>query len=95
MIKPAVVREARVNDELITVVLADGRELSIPTAWSERLSKADQGRRDRFDVEPGGLIVAWSDADEHIGVWTFLGLSEDDFFDSLPERPVTREAQPA
>jgi hypothetical protein len=78
VIQPAVVRDARVNDELITFVLTDGREISAPTEWSPRLSAAAQGQRDRFEVEPGGLIVEWPELDEHIGVWTLLGVSEED-----------------
>ena len=78
MIQPAVVRDARVNDELITFVLTDGREISAPTEWSPRLSAAAQGQRDRFEVEPGGLIVEWPELDEHIGVWPLLGVSEED-----------------
>ncbi len=26
------------------------------------------------------MVVAWPDVDEHIGVWTLLGVSEEDVF---------------
>ena len=78
MIQPAVIRGARVNDELITFVRTDGREVSAPTAWSHRLSTAPQEQRDQFEIEPAGLIVEWPELDEHIGVWTLLGVSEED-----------------
>lgn len=78
MIQAAVVRDARVDDALITFVLADGREVSAPTKWSRRLSAATSGERAHFEIEPEGLIVAWPDLDEHIGVWTLLGVSEED-----------------
>ena len=78
VIQPAVVRDARVNDELITFVLTDGREVSAPTAWSPRLSAAPQKQRYRFEIEPGGLIVEWPELDEHIGVCTLLGVPEED-----------------
>ena len=79
MLRPATIRDVRVDDRRITVVLADERELSMPTRWSSRLSTATKAQRDAFLIEPGGLIVAWDDADEHIPVWAFLGLSESEF----------------
>jgi hypothetical protein len=78
MIQPAIVRDVRVDDTLITFVLKDGREVSAPTSWSRRLGSASQPQRDHFEIEPGGLIVEWPDLDEHIGVWTLLGVHEED-----------------
>ncbi|MEP7378162.1 MAG: DUF2442 domain-containing protein [Chloroflexota bacterium] len=74
----AIVSSARVNDALITLVLADGREISAPTSWSRRLASASEEERERYDISPDGLIVAWPDIDEHIGVWSFLGFGEED-----------------
>lgn len=78
MIDAAVVRDVRVDDALITFVLADGREVAAPTRWSRRLNRATPAERSHFEIEPEGLIVAWPDLDEHIGVWTLLGVSEED-----------------
>lgn len=78
MIQAAVVRDVRVDDALITFVLADGREVAAPTIWSRRLAGATSAQRAHFEIEPEGLIVAWPDLDEHIGVWTLLGVSEED-----------------
>lgn len=78
MIQAAVVRNVRVDDALITFILADGREVSAPTKWSRRLARATRVERSHFEIEPEGLIVAWPDIDEHIGVWTLLGVSEED-----------------
>lgn len=78
MIEPAIVKSVRVDDALITFVLADGREVSAPTAWSGRLLSATQAQRDNLEINPEGLIVGWPDLDEHIGVWTLLGVSEED-----------------
>jgi len=73
------IKDVRADARRITVVLPDGRELSMPTLWSSRLSTATQAQRDAFLIEPGGLVVAWDDANEHIPVWAFLGLSESEF----------------
>jgi hypothetical protein len=80
MIQPAVVRAVRVSDDLITMSLEDGRELSAPTAWSQRLSSASAEAREHVVIDDDGMVVAWPDVDEHIGVWTLLGVSEEDVF---------------
>lgn len=80
MIEPAVVRGVRVTDELITFALADGRELSAPTGWSERLKNASSSDRTGFVIESDGMVVVWPAIDEHIGVWTLLGVSEEEVF---------------
>jgi len=80
MIQPAVVRDVRVSDELITFALEDGRELSAPTGWSERLKNAPQSARDGFVIESDGMVVSWPQVDEHIGVWTLIGVPEEEVF---------------
>lgn len=54
MIQPAIVRDVRVDDALITFVLTDGREVSAPTSWSRRLTAANPSQRDHFEIEPEG-----------------------------------------
>lgn len=78
MIRPAIIRDVRVDDALITFVLTDDREVSAPTEWSYRLAGARQEQRDHFEVEPEGLIVEWPELDEHIGLWTLLGVPEEE-----------------
>ena len=80
MMEPAVVRDVRVSDELITFALADGRELSAPIGWSERLKNASVSDRSGFVIESDGMVVAWPGIDEHIGVWTLLGVPEEEVF---------------
>ena len=80
MMEPAVVRDVRVSDELITFALEDGRELSAPTAWSERLRNASESARTNFVIESEGMVVSWSEIDERIGVWTLLGVPEEEVF---------------
>jgi hypothetical protein len=80
MTRPAIVHDVRVDDELITFVLEDGRVVSAPTRWSARLTAATRAERATFEIESEGLIVAWPTIDEHIGVWTLLGVSEEEAF---------------
>jgi hypothetical protein len=57
MIEPAVVQGVRVTDVLITFALADGRELSAPTGWSERLRNASASDRTGFVIESDGMVI--------------------------------------
>ncbi len=77
MMEPAVITDVRVDDHAITFVLADGRELSAPTLWSERLTAASPADRSHWLVRGAGTWVEWPSIDEHIGVWTLLGVPED------------------
>lgn len=87
--QPAVVKDVRVSDELITFALEDGREVSAPIAWSERLSRASRADRDAFDILSEGMVVAWPNFDEHIGVWSLLGVTEEDVFEAAGLRVAT------
>lgn len=62
------VKEAIVTDELITFRLVDGRIVSVPLAWSWRLSEATQAERDNFEIIGDGQGVHWPDVDEDLSV---------------------------
>jgi len=89
MIQPAVVKDVRVSDDLITFALEDGRELSAPTTWSERLSHASRAEREAFEIQSDGMIVTWPELDEHIGVWSLLGVPEEEVFEAAGLRVAT------
>jgi hypothetical protein len=55
-----------VTEECITAELADGRRVSIPLAWSWRLSDATPEQRNHFEFIGGGEGVHWPDIDEDI-----------------------------
>jgi len=56
----------QVTDEVITAHLADGRTISVPLAWSWRLSEATPEQRSNFEFIGNGLGVHWPDIDEDI-----------------------------
>ena len=56
-----------VDDEAITAHLADGRVVSVPLAWSWRLSEATSEQRANFEILGQGQGVRWPDVDEDIG----------------------------
>jgi hypothetical protein len=55
-----------VTDDRITAELADGRTISVPLAWSWRLSDATVEQRQNFEVIGRGEGVHWPDLDEDI-----------------------------
>jgi hypothetical protein len=62
-----------VTDELIRAHLADGRTISVPLAWSWRLSNATPAQRQHFEIIGTGQGVHWPDIDEDItGLWRIL-----------------------
>lgn len=61
-----------IGDDVITASLDDGREISIPIAWSERLSSATKEQLLRFEIDPFGYGIHWSDVDEDISVKAFI-----------------------
>ena len=58
--------DVEVTDELITARLADGRTISVPLAWSWRLSNATPEQRQLFEIIGTGQGVHWADVDEDI-----------------------------
>jgi hypothetical protein len=66
-------RDVRVSDEALTVLLADGRTISVPLAWYPRLHKASPEQRDNWRLIGQGDGIHWPDIDEDIST---IGLLE-------------------
>jgi hypothetical protein len=60
------IREVRVTDEEIFAHLVDGRTISVPLAWSWRLSEATPEQRANFEIIGSGQGVHWPEVDEDI-----------------------------
>lgn len=57
-----------VSDEEIIAHLVDGRTISVPLAWSWRLSEATPEQRQNFEILGGGQGIRWPGLDEDISV---------------------------
>lgn len=55
------------KDEL-TLVLADGRRLSVPLAWFPRLLHASAEQLENYELLGEGLGIHWPDLDEDLSV---------------------------
>lgn len=65
-------KTVHVSDEEILAVLTDGRTITVPLAWSWRLSEATPVQRSNFRLIGAGEGVHWPDIDEDISVWGML-----------------------
>src|SRR5438876_2831813 len=82
------IRRVEVTDETITAYLVDGRVISVPLAWSWRLSDATPAQRANWELIGDGHGVHWPDIDED--------LSAEGMLHGVPtRRPGEGRAQPA
>jgi hypothetical protein len=57
-----------VTDDAIIAELSDGRTVSVPLAWSWRLSEASAEQRAHYELIGSGQGAHWPDIDEDISV---------------------------
>ena len=62
------IEDVRVTQDEIVAHLADGRVISVPLAWSWRLSEATPKQRGQFRLIGSGQGVHWPEVDENISV---------------------------
>ena len=60
------IKEIKVTGDTITAQLVDGRIISVPLAWSWRLSEATAKQRANYRIIGDGDGVHWPDIDEDI-----------------------------
>ena len=82
------IQDVRVTADEIIAHLVDGRIISVPFAWSWRLSEATPAQRANFRLIGTGQGVHWPDVDEDLSVEGMLR--------GVPaRRPKTRAAAAA
>jgi hypothetical protein len=62
------VRAVEATDDLITAYLIDGRMISVPLAWSWRLSDATPEERAHYEIIGDGTGIHWPEVDEDTSV---------------------------
>ena len=65
-VSEVLIREVRVTDDEIIADLVDGRTISVPLAWSWRLSEATPEQRANVRIIGDGQVAHWPDVDEDI-----------------------------
>ena len=67
--------DVTVDDSMLRVTLADGRELAIPIEWSPRLRNATPEQRSNWRFIGTGQGIHWPEIDEDISIASLLRLS--------------------
>jgi hypothetical protein len=62
----AKIKNVEITDEEIVAHLIDGRTISVPLAWSWRLSEASSKERAHYEIIGDGQGIHWPDIDEDI-----------------------------
>lgn len=62
------IKDVTVTNDTITANLVDGRTISVPLAWSWRLSEATPEQRLNYKIIGDGQGIHWPDVDEDISV---------------------------
>ena len=60
------------SDDALTVVLDDGRTVSVPLVWFPRLLNATPKQRRQWEFIGGGIGIHWEEIDEDISVASLL-----------------------
>jgi hypothetical protein len=60
------IKDISITEDTITAYLVDGRVISVPLAWSWRLSEATPEQRANYEIIGDGHGVHWPDIDEDI-----------------------------
>ncbi len=60
------IKDVQITEDTITAQLVDGRTISVPLAWSWRLSEATPKQRSHYEIIGDGQGVHWPDIDEDI-----------------------------
>ena len=64
--------EASCTDHELTVILDDGRTVSVPLVWFPRLLTASPKQRKDWELIGGGIGLHWEAIDEDISVASLL-----------------------
>jgi hypothetical protein len=68
----ALVVDVSCSDDALTVVLDDGRSVSVPLEWFPRLVAATPRQRKEWEPIGGGIGIHWEAIDEDISVASLL-----------------------
>jgi hypothetical protein len=68
-------REVSVDDDELTVSLADGRKIAVPLAWFPRLLQATAVQRKNFELLGDGEGIHWPDIDEDLSIAGLMRVS--------------------
>jgi len=66
MLQEVKIKGVLITEDSILANLVDGRTISVPLAWSWRLSEATPEQRTHYEIIGDGQGIHWPDIDEDI-----------------------------
>lgn len=66
------IKAVRIDEDVLTVDLLDGRTVSVPLAWYPRLLHGAPKERQNWEIIGAGFGIHWPDLDEDINVHGML-----------------------
>ncbi len=64
----ALAKSVRFDEEIMHVLLTDGRQISVPIIWFPLLSQATPEQRDKYEIGGGGTSLHWPELDEDLSI---------------------------
>ena len=64
----ALAKTVSFDEEMMHVLLTDGRRVSVPIIWFPLLRKATPEQRTKYEIGGGGTSLHWPDLDEDLSV---------------------------
>ncbi len=62
------IKSVHIDDDRLSVELIDGRAISVPLLWYNRLANATPTQRQAYEVAGGGYGIHWPELDEDLSV---------------------------
>lgn len=64
----ALAKEVEFDEEMMHVLLTDGRIISVPIIWFPLLYEATPEQRENYEIDGGGISLHWPDIDEDLSL---------------------------
>jgi hypothetical protein len=64
----ALAKSVNFGEDMMHVLLTDGRSISVPLAWFPLLLKASPEQRAKYEIGGGGTSLHWPELDEDLSV---------------------------
>jgi hypothetical protein len=64
----ALAKSVDFDEDMLHVLLTDGRHISVPIVWFPLLLKASPEQRTKYEIGGGGTSLHWPELDEDLSV---------------------------
>ena len=64
----ALAQSVTFDEDMMHVLLTDGRRISVPIIWFPVLRKASADQRTKYEIGSGGTSLHWPELDEDLSV---------------------------